>query len=350
MRRAGAAQAAGALVLLGLWLALRSPAFYSGYLAAYVFWSCAPFGALAWLCCFQLTGGRWGKASFPALAAAAGTLPWLTLLFLPVAVGVPKLYPWTHVPAPSGPYLSAGWFFARVVVYFAVWNAVALLSRRARLPGAGGWLLGLGLVATFAGIDWCLSFDRQFKSTVYGLIIWTGQGLSAIALCGLCVGLALRGRELDEEESVVLGDVGNLLLAAVMLWAYVQFSQYLVVWSGNIPDEARWFLHRSHGAWRWAAQSGALAGFAMPFAFLLFRAIKRRPLGLAAVCALVLALRGVELAWLVLPDAPGGAARIWLYLACLAGLGAVWTPLFLDGLGGWMAPAGRPSADAREPA
>lgn len=337
-RAAGLAATAGGLLALAvLWAATRaSAAFYSGYLGAFFYWSCAPLGALAWLCCFELTGGRWGLAARPALRAAASTVPWLTALFVPVAVGAAKLYPWVHEAAPSGAYLTTGWFLARAALYFAVWNWLAFLGRRAEIPGAGGWLVALALCASFAGIDWVMSFDRDWKSTIFGFIVWTGQGLSAISLCGLCIGLALRGRELDENERIVLGDVGNLMLAATMLWAYCEFSQYLIIWSGNIPGEALWYVSRSHGAWRWAASVGALAGFGLPFFFLLFRAIKRRPGTLAAVSLLVLVLRGVETAWLVLPDAPGGAARVWLFLACAAALGAVWLPAFAGSLGGWM--------------
>lgn len=346
MKARGAAVAAGAVAVAGLWAGTRaSPAFYSGYLAAFFFWLYAPLGALAWLCCFELTGGRWGLAARPALRAAAATLPWLTLMFVPVACGLGRLYPWTHQPVPSGPYLNAGWFLARAVLYFAIWNALARLCARAPFSAAGGWIVALCLTVTFSSVDWVMSFDSAWKSTIFGFIVWTGQGLTAMALCGLCIGLALRGRALDEEERVVLGDVGNLMLAAVMLWAYCEFSQYLIIWSGNIPAEAVWYVHRARGGWRWLASTGALAGLGLPFFFLLFRVIKRSPIGLAAVSLLVLALRGMETAWLVLPDAPGGLARIWLFLACAAALGAIWTPLFLGGLRGWMAaPAAAGSA------
>ena len=303
----------------------------AGYLIGWLFWLSLSLGSVALLQLHALTGGRWGRAWRGTWEAAARAMPALAVLFLPILAGVWRLYPWA---AEGRGYLSAPWFAARALLYLAVWTGLAAAvarpaagkpafsERRPTLAGGAG-LVAYFLTATFASIDWMMSLEPGWGSTVYGLSFVAGQGVSALALA------ALLARPGAEDDGGARRDLGNLMLAFVMLWAYCAYSQYLIVWSADLPAERGWYLARARGGWGWVAAGLAAGHFAAPFALLLFRGVKDRARTLALVAAVLLAGRGVDLWWLLAPSlSPGrvalaGAAALGLLL-----VGFAWTALF----------------------
>lgn len=307
-------------------------AFLHGYLIGYLFWLSIAMGSVAVLQLHFLTGGEWGRAARVVWESAAATVVPLGLLFLPLGIWAGSIYPWAQGRAPDL-YLSMPMFWLRAAGYFASWILMAWAVRRPRAGEAAyasvrpTLAAGLGLVAyflstSFAGIDWAMSLQPGWGSTAFGLIIIAGQGVAALAWGALALAA-------DEVEPKALIDLGNLLLAFVMLWAYVSFSQFLVVWTGDIPEEVRWYFSRERGAWQGVALSLVVLEFAAPFLLLLWRSVKRKGKTLAAVAAALLVGRWLELWWLVAPAySPKAVDGGWMSLAGLAVVGAPWLFLF----------------------
>src|SRR5437867_1559766 len=215
-------------------------------------------------------------------------------------------------------YLNTPFFIVRAAIYFAVWNALSYflnawsleqdrtgdprVARRMQMLSAGG-LVAYGLTITFASFDWLMSLEPHWFSTIYGVLIIGGQGLSAMAF--LIAAIVWLGRRPPLQDVVVpahLHDLGNLLLAFVMLWAYFSFSQYLIIWSGNLPEEIAWYLHRLQTGWRVVGVALVLFHFAVPFCLLLSRAVKRQGRMIVKVAVGILIVRLVDLFWLIAPE------------------------------------------------
>src|SRR5436309_6317288 len=321
-RRLLTAGAAGTAVsAIGFFL---SPAqFLQSYLMAYMFVLGITLGCLALGMVHQLSGGAWGVVIRRPIGAATRTLPVLTLLFLPIALGVHHLYSWTDAGLVARDdvlrhkqlYLNVPFFLVRAAIYFAVWNALTYflnawsleqdetgdprLARRMQVLSAGG-LVAYGLTITFASFDWLMSLEPHWFSTIYGVLIMGGQGLSALAF--LIIALVWLSRRKPLDAIIVpahFHDVGNLMLAFVMLWAYFSFSQYLIIWAGNLPAEIAWYLHRLQTGWRPIAVVLMLFHFALPFVVLLSRTVKREGRLLVRVAIAVLVVRLVDLWWLI---------------------------------------------------
>jgi hypothetical protein len=320
----------------------RGWAFLSSYLFAYLLGLGLSLGSMALLMFHRLVGGAWGVAIRRLLESAMRTLPLMVILFLPIALGVRDFYPWAG-SASLGPkaYLNLPFFLARAAGYFALWGMIAwLLTRwfdREEKTGeaayhqrlqllSGGALVAYGVTVTFASIDWVMSLEADWVSTVYGLIFIVGQALSSIAFA--IAALALLGRAKPFADSLVeqdSNDLGNLLLTFVMLWAYLAFAQYLIVWSGDLPRENRWYLRRLSDGWSWIAVALLLFQFAAPFFILLFRRAKRNLRVLGAIAGAVLAFRILDLFWIATPAGrPHGPALDWTDLAALAAVGGLW--------------------------
>jgi hypothetical protein len=234
----------------------------------------------------------------------------------------------------------------RAVFYFAVWNALAFFLSRwsqrsdegrdlfrieRRLRGlSGGALVLLGLTITFSSIDWGMSLDPYWVSTIYGILFMVGQVLSAFALAILVLA-AFReepavARVLSRET---VHDLGKLLFAFVLLWAYVQLSQFLIIWSANLPEEIPWYLRRMRHGWGALAILVAVVHFAVPFLALLSRDRKRDIVRLASVAAIVFAARVLDLFWIVAPSLERPAFYVhWMDVALLLGLGGLWLGLY----------------------
>ena len=303
--------------------------FLQSYLFAWLFWLGIALGSVALLMMHDLTGGKWGNAIRGPLSAAALTLPLLAILFIPVLAGVHALYPWTHSNAPQvirkAIYLNIPFFIVRAVLYFACWIALAwaTVRRRARFaPWAGGGLVLYSVTMTFAGWDWMMSLEPKWWSTIYGMIVITGQGISALALMVIVAALWHRT---DEQ----LHDLGNLLLAFVIFWTYVSFSQLLLIYAGDIKEEIAWYLPRLQTSWMWLAVALISFFFFAPLIVLLFRFVTRNAILLAAVGVLLLAMRGVDLFWTIAPAFhPARFTVSWLDFVAPIALGAIWLIAF----------------------
>ena len=353
-RRAFVGGAAGLIAsLIG---ALVSPTqFFHSYLFAFLFWNGIAIGCLSLLMIQHLTGGRWGLAIRRLLEAGTRTVPVLVLLFLPVVVGLKRIYPWAgseqpdatirHAIAIKHAYLNVPFFLGRAAFYFAVWfllahvlNRVSLESdagmdlRRARLMRSisGGGLLLMGLTITFMSMDWAMSLDPRWFSTIYGMLFMIGTALSALALCIVVITRIMGTGPLSVVANAdTLHDLGKLMLAFIMVWAYFSYSQFLIIWSGNLPEEIPWYLRRFHGTWRFIGLFLVVFHFAVPFLILLSRGVKRRAKTVGMIALWILAVRAVDLFWLVRPEFPQtGFALHWLDLTLAVGLGGVWLGVF----------------------
>ena len=245
-------------------------------------------GCLALGMVHQLSGGAWGVVIRRPIGAASRVLPVMTLLFLPIAFGMGHLYSWTRPEVVAGDellqhkqiYLNTTFFLVRAAVYFLVWNGLSYflnawsleqdrtgdprLARRMQILSGGG-LVAYGITITFASFDWLMSIDPHWFSTIYGVLIIGGQGLSALAfLIAVAVWLSRRPPLDRIVVSSHFHDLGNLMLAFVMLWAYFSFSQYLIIWSGNLPHEIGWYLHRVPTSWRFVGLGLIVFHFARP--------------------------------------------------------------------------------------
>jgi hypothetical protein len=303
----------------------------------------------------HLTGGRWGLAIRRLLEAGTRTVPVLALLFVPVLLGMSHIYPWTlHEYADRAMreavehkrlYLNVPFFLARAVFYFVVWFLLALflnrwsresdagmdLRRARRLRSvSGGGLLLMGLTITFMSVDWAMSLDPRWYSSIYGMLFMIGQALSALAFCIVVVAYL----QTDRAVATVAGpdtvqDLGKLMLAFIMVWAYFSFSQFLIIWSGNLPEEIPWYLRRFTTGWRFVGLFLVVFHFALPFLLLLSRGLKRRARGLAWVALSVLGARVVDLFWLIRPEFPHRGLDVhWLDVTLAIGIGGVWLGAF----------------------
>ena len=338
-------------------LALDRAQFFRSWLLAFLFWLGFGVGSLGLAMLNQLTGGLWGAVPRRFHEAAARTIPYMGLAFLPVLLGAASLYPWAapgaaadELIAKKALYLNLPFFALRALVYFAVWGLLGHLlsawsarqdeardeASAARLRGLSGiGLVVLSATTTFAAIDWGMSLAPHWFSTIYGVLFIVGWTLSALAFTiVLLAGVSGEPPFAAALRPVTVHDLGKLLLAFTMLWAYVNFSQFLIIWSGNVSEETPFYLRRLQGGWQLVAIALLLFHFALPFALLLSRSLKRNARSLAAVAWLMLAMQLVDLYWLIAPDLLGHDTlalplRVhWLDLTAVLGVGGLWLSLF----------------------
>ncbi len=353
----GLAGVAALACLLGL-LVDRTQ-FFRSYLVAYVYWTGAALGSLALLTINHVTGGAWGVAIRRFLEAAVRLLPVLVLLFLPIALGLPHLYEWARpedvahdaLLQHKEPYLNVPFFLGRTALYFTAWfllarallrwseaqdaSTDALPTERLDLISRGGLLL-MGLTMTFAAIDWMMSLEPHWSSTIYGVIFMAGSALTALALAIVLSAVARDGTRIADAISPdQFHDLGKLLLAFTMLWAYFNFSQFLITWSGNLPEEIPWYLTRTRGGWRYVTIGLVLFHFALPFMILLLRSVKRRPMQLAVIAAAMLVARYFDVFWMIAPAFQSTGLRLhWLDVAAFAAVGGLFIGLAVRQLAG----------------
>ena len=345
--------AGAAICAAGYFLRPGPERFYQTYLFAYVFWLGLTLGSMIVVMIHGLTGGGWGLAIRRIGEAGMNTLPLMILLFAPLLVGVDSLYEWSHpsvvehdeVLRSKSDYLNVAGFQIRAGAIFAVWAVSILLlnlwspsadpdpdsPRSIRLQRVSGAGLALyGLAVTIAGVDWVMSLEPHWFSSMYGVLIAAGQGLSGLTFAIL----AMTALEPFEPWRRIVNverrhDLGNLLMAFTMFWAYISFMQYLIIWSGNLPEENVWYLHRSVGGWELVALAIMALNFALPFFLLLLRDVTRHRRRLCQVAGLLLAMQAVNTYWLVEPAfSPGTLDLHWLHLAAFAAIGGFWTAMF----------------------
>lgn len=359
-RFARPAFAVGVLALLGgaAWGFTDPQQFFRSYLLAFIFWNGLAIGSLAVLMIQYLTGGAWGIAIRRELEAATRTLPLTAAAFVPLLFGLHRLYEWTHADAVAHDellrkktlYLNVPFFVARATLAFAAWMLVAYLlnkwsreqdlatdhgelDRRLQLLSGGG-LVVYALTTTWTSVDWVMSLEPRWYSTMYGVLYMVGHALGALALGSIAVVLL---SPYEPVASFLSGrhrhDLGKMMFAFTMIWAYVAFSQYLIVWSGNLPEEIVWYLARFRGGWGWVGAAVVILHFVVPFLLLLSRQANRNPRLLAGAAGLLLFMRFVDISWLILPAFSRGAFRIHaLDLILPVGLGGLWLANFARNL------------------
>ena len=341
-----------ALVLV-LGAALSPGRFFHGYLVGFIFWTGITVGSLALLMLQHLTGGAWGLVIRRVLEASTRTFPLMLLLFIPVAIGLKHIYPWTDAAVMNSTaalqkktsFLNPAFFILRAFVYFAIWSTLAIalnwfsvqqdrapsreVRKRMQMISGPGLVLTI-ICTTFAAIDWVMSLDPSWYSTIYGLIFVASWALSALAFTILIM-YWLSARE--PMSAVVQPrhshDWGNLTLTLVMLWTYFAFSQYLLIWSGNLPEETTWYVARKQGGWGAIALAVVIFQFAFPFLALLSRATKKNAQRLAMLAALILLMRVIDVIWLIEPTySRGDFVFNWMdYVAPIA-IGGLWLGTF----------------------
>jgi hypothetical protein len=349
-RRAALVGVLALIVAVGVGV-FRPASFFCGYLSGFALWMGVPLGAAAILMLHHLVSGRWGWSIRGPLEAAAGTLPVLVLLFIPVAVGVAQLYPWAQAAVPSveavSPfrhwYLTEPFFLLRAAVFLVIWAGggwwLVRWSRQwpvgsmvatwglARLSAVG--LVVYFLTESFAGVDWIGSLAHDWYSSVLGFYLVVGQALTALALVILLAVVLQRLGLEDVLTPAMLNDLGNLLLTFVVLHAYLAYAQFFIIWNGNLPHANVWYEPRMQGAWAGVSWLLILIQFFLPFVALLFRRIKREQRTLLVLVLVILAAQAIEALWLVLPTAP---APQWLGLVegvlCILGVGGIWCGVF----------------------
>lgn len=336
-------------------LLLSRPYFFRAWLVGWVFWVGVSLGCLAISLLHHLSRGAWGLVIRRVLEAATRTLPLLLVLALPLVFGMQDLYVWARPEAvqadallqTKAPYLNVPFFFVRLVLYFLIWGGVAFvmssLSRRqdreadpARITRrmqviAAPALAAYCLAVTFAAVDWLMSLQPHWFSTIYGVYLMGSQGLAALAFL-ITFALWLSRREPMDKvlQPRHFHDWGKLFFAFVMLWAYFSFSQFLIIWAGNLPEEISFYLPRMRGLWGGVFLIIALFHFLLPFLLLLSRDLKRHARRLVIVAGLMLVMRWVELVWQVEPAFHDHSfGMLWLYLAAPVAVGGLWLYYFL---------------------
>ena len=336
-------------VFIGGWF--HSQRFFISYLFAYLFWFGFAIGCAIITMIHHLTGGQWGHSVRRILEAGLATFPLLALLFVPIVFGLKALYPWAtksfHPEIQNKlAYLNSGFFIGRAVFYFVVWSFFALKIRglsldqdETRDPAPTRRILkhsGLGVVifpllATFAYVDWIMSIEPRWHSTIFALVILAGQMLVGNAFAVMALSLLQKDGCLEKLATKArCHQLGNLLLTFVLFWTYLAFSQLLIIYSANNPEEIDWYLHRIHGPWKLVIGAVALFQFFLPFLLLLFRASKRSGTVLGALAAWLLVIQLIYTYWLIVPTfAPSAPQVSWMDFVTPVGIGAIWLGSFL---------------------
>jgi hypothetical protein len=365
------------LVLGGVGIALSAvgllsarDVFMQSYLVAYIFWMGLTIGALGLVMIHHLTGGAWGMVARRIWEASMGTLPLMVVLFVPIALNLQTLYAWArpeaaddHLIHLKAAYLNVPFFLARAALFFVVWGGlISVLSRHSRqqdempaqLPGpidrrarvvSGPGLVLLVLTVTFMAVDWVMSLDPHWYSTIFGILMIGGQGLSTMAFTIVVLASLVRFQPMSRVlHADALHDLAKLMFAFVLLWAYFSVSQLLIIWSADLPEETPFYLERLHGPWAPVSIALLLLQFVLPFLLLLSRGLKRRADRVKWIALLILVMRVVDIAWTIGPVFRAeGSGLHWLDFAVVVGMGALWLPFF------WRNLAARPLVPARDP-
>ena len=365
------------LVVTALGFFVDRPHFFQSWLVAWLLWLSVALGCLGLAMLHQLSHGAWGLMIRRPLEAGARTLPLLLVLFLPILAGMHDLFEWSHTEVVAAdhllqqkaPYLNVPFFIARAAFYFAVWIGLswvlnrlsarqdetgdpALFRRMQGISAAG--FLALALTGSFAAIDWLMSLDPHWQSSLFGLWFFAGLGLSGLTFSVVVANwLRQRAPMAGVLRPQHFHDYGKLFFAFTMLWAYLSFSQFLLIWAGNLPEEIPFYLRRIHGGWGIVSAVLVLGHFVLPFLVLLSADVKRRGATLVKVAVWMIFMRWLDYFWNVAPTLQavrhGGGehasvwAGLWIDLAALVGIGGVFVWFYLRQL------AGRPLLPVNDP-
>ncbi len=330
--------------------------FFRSYLLGYMLWLGLTLGCMAFLMVQHVTGGSWGTVIRRMLEAGSRTIPMMIVLFLPIILGMRRLYVWTnpefmakeeHLKMLSRQYLNPNGFVIRAVIYFVIWFLLIHFLNRWSLEqdkppirdipafrkvSAPGLIL-YAFSISFAVIDWIMSLTPPWISTIYAMIFIVGQCLAA--LCFVVAVGAMLYRYQPMSSLLKADDVqdhGKLMLAFIMLWAYFSFSQLLIIWAGNLPDEITFYTRRFVGGWQFVGLFLAVFHFAIPFVLLLSRPFKRNPRSLVKVAVWIIFMRYVDLYWFIEPAFHKSFYYHWLDLVVPIAIGGLWMAFFFHNL------------------
>src|SRR5579871_1833966 len=352
----------------------RPDEFYRGYLLGFMDWLGVALGSMAILMIRHLTGGGWGMVIRRILGAAMRTLPLLAVLFIPVILGVHHLYIWArpldqiadkhlreHLADITKTYLTTNGFIIRAIIYFAIWNVLSFLlshwSKQTDRPGApdntqkfkavaGPGLILYAFTISFAAIDWVMSLDPSWISTIFGLIILIGEVLSAMCFAVVVERILYDYKPMSEVlRPDFVHDHGKWMITFVMVWAYFSFSQWLIIWAGNLPNEISFYLKRLSFGWGWIGLFLALFHFCVPFAILLSRPLKRNIRKLVWVAVWLIFMRYVDLFWIIEPNFSKAFTITIADIVVPIAIGGLWLAYFFRNLTALpLVPAYDPSA------
>jgi hypothetical protein len=341
---------------------LQPGKFFPAYLIGFLACLGACLGSMAILMLRHLTKGGWGMVIRRQLGAAMRTIPALTLLFVPLLFGLKYLYVWTqpldsihdkqlhnHLAEIGKSYLTVSGFIIRAVIYFAIWNLLSFLltkwSREQDSPStrdnshrfkvlSGPGIILYAFTISFAAIDWVMSMDPTWISTIYGLLILVGQLLIAITFAIVIERMLYRYKPMSELlQPDYVHDHAKLTLTFIMLWAYFSFSQWLIIWAGNLPDEITWYMRRLYGGWEYVGLFLVIFQFAVPFVILLSRPFKRDVTRMVWLAGWIIFVRYVDLFWLIEPNFSKSFTVSWLDIVVPIAIGGLWLSVFFRNLG-----------------
>lgn len=323
------------------------------YLVAFLFWAGMALGSLGLLMLHHLTGGAWGMVTRRILESATRTLPLVAVLLLPVLLNLPQIYKWARPDVVASDaliqhkigYLNATSFIGRTALYFAIWLGLTFFlnkwsaeqdaqgadySRKKLRQLSGPGLIFFFLTVTFAAVDWIMSLDPHWYSTIFGVLYIIGSGLGA--LCLTIIGLRLLAVKEPMHGLVKtyhFHDLGKLTFALTMFWAYVNISQFIIIWAGNLPEETIYYSTRFTGPWLSIAGVILVLHFALPFGLLLLRWTKKNMQVLATICGLLVVMRLVDLFWVVTPAFIETHFTVtWMDIVAPLALGGLWLGYF----------------------
>ncbi len=338
---------------------LAPESFYSAYHTGFMFWLGLSLGCMAILMLHHLVGGAWSIVIRRILESAMMTLPLMFVLFIPILLNLPRLYFWARPDLLADPkadpkileiahsYLNFNGILLRYIIYFAIWFGMAYFLNRwsteqDTIAGQSTLrfraLSSIGLVIysltiSFAVIDWVMSLQARWISTIYGLIFIAGEALSALCLCVVIENILGKRKPMSEYlTDTQVHDHGKLILAFVMVWTYFNFSQWLIIWAGNLPEEIPWYVRRMNGGWGEVGMFLAVFQFAVPFALLLSRQLKRKADTLVRIAVWILLMRMTDIFWHVEPANFPTFHVSWLHFAIIAGIGGLWMAYFFYNL------------------
>ena len=335
--------------------------FFRGYLLSFMAWLGIALGSMVILMLRHLTKGGWGMIIRRILGAAMRTLPLLALLFIPLLFALPRLYPWArplgdvpdknlrqHLQNITHSYLNVHGFIIRAIIYFAIWGTLIFLltkwskeqdrppvrdnSARFKVLSGPGIIL-YGFTISFAAIDWTMSLDPSWISTIYPLIILIGEVLSALCFAVVIERILFRYRPMSELlKPEYVHDHGKFMLTFIMVWAYFSFSQWLIIWAGNLPEEITWYTKRLGGGWGWIGLFLVLFHFAVPFAILLSRPFKRDVTKLVWLAMWLMLMRYLDLFWVIEPNFSRTITVTWADIIVAVAMGGLWLAYFCRNL------------------
>jgi hypothetical protein len=339
----------------------RPQQFFRGYLLAFMAWLGVTLGSMAILMIRHLTGGGWGMVIRRILGAAMRCIPLMTLFFVPILFGLPYLYPWArpldsipdvhlrqHLQDLTRSYLSVHGLIVRAIIYFAIWNLLSFLltkwSREQDQPGgpdnsgrfkavSGPGLILYAFTISFAAIDWVMSIDPSWISTIYGLILLIGEVLSAMCFAVVVERILVNYKPMsDWLKPDFVQDHGKWMLTFVMVWAYFSFSQWLIIWAGNLPDEITWYMKRLNGGWGTIGLILVVFHFVVPFVMLLSRSFKRDIRKLVWLAVWLMIMRYVDLFWIIEPNYSSKLSVTWADIVLPVDMGGLWLWFFFRNL------------------